>query len=324
MPEERELSPSESIARLRESGADDNCLFAPDIAEALQQKAISTFARKAANEDVLLLVLSNSSGKAGFLFTDKALYFREVSGFSGKRLPYSNIINLSLDRKHLIIEAGREIVGPDPENDWVAGDKVEWDLSETLLNEKSRSKIASTVVLLLQEILGGQGNASPAHASSTATTETTKTTGQTAPAAQLRDIKIEIADPVDWPRVLAFHLPIAVLGIPLVMPFIIGGLSQLGPPDNPFDLNYSEMVIISLTGLGACIYAFGTDLKFSFGRYLIAIAALAFVVLQAVAKGNIGSAIPVSFGGGVLGLAVAYGLGYGGLAVYNIMRPPKA
>ncbi|MFV0439560.1 MAG: hypothetical protein ACK5PS_19465 [Desulfopila sp.] len=129
-----------------------------------------------------------------------------------------------------------------------------------------------------------------------------------------------------WPRVLAFQLPIIMLGIPAVFPALIKVSVKLGLFGDELtshidSVSYFQFFTLSLFALGPVVAAFGTELRFSITRYIagfVVLGLLAFLtVAQALSSGT-GISFPVvPAGAGLLGIAVAAGLGYTGLALYN-------
>jgi len=129
-----------------------------------------------------------------------------------------------------------------------------------------------------------------------------------------------------WPRVLSFQLPIILLGIPVVYPGLIKASAKLGLFGDELashidGVSYGQFIVLSLFALGPVVAAFGTDLRFSITRYLVGFVLLGLIAFRTVVQAlSTGAEISIPFapaGAGLLGIAVAAGLGYTGLALYN-------
>jgi len=146
------------------------------------------------------------------------------------------------------------------------------------------------------------------------------------PAAANRADGARAEAPVDWPMVIAFHAPIILLGIPAVMPAIFALLAAGGILGDDLSkgllrLEYTQLLTLGAMSLIPSIFAYGTRLQFSGGRFLAAAAFIAFTSIQALATAmRSGSSLPISLGGGLLGVFVATMLGGAGLAIYNASR----
>lgn len=141
--------------------------------------------------------------------------------------------------------------------------------------------------------------------------------------------------PIDWPRVCAFHLPVLLIGGIAVMPLIYLYLSESGALDsdlaNFYFYTFREQplraVLLGLVALGPSVYAFGTKLKFSLGRYLGAVVVLAVFTLLALQSAfRSGYSGPMLIGpfGGVLSLVVTFILGFAGLAAFDALASALA
>jgi len=291
-----------AIDEVRESPTSAPVWFGKDIPGDLLDTATATYASFAGDEDPLALIISVSSAKSGFVLTDKALYFGEALGGKQQRIPYGQIKAVEKDRDHLRISTG--------------GDTLDWDLTETLLWENSRRKIADLVSAILEKVLQPEAAPTPADAAEAGPAE--------APA-QAR-VTVEIEEPVDWSRVFAFHTPIVLLGMPLIMPAAYALIGASGLAGEDFSrsigfLGYQQFLTLGAMALLPSMYAFGIRLQFSFGRFLIAAALITFASIQALSgamRAGAG-AVPISLGGGLLGILVASVLGAGGLLIHRLV-----
>ena len=293
---------SAAIDEVRTSSVADAAWFGKNIPDDPLRTAIETYAARAADEKALALAASVSSGKSGILLTDKAMYFSQTLGNKQQRIPYRQIKAVAKDRDHLRIST-----------DW---DTLDWDLSETLLWENSRRRIADLVSAILQKIL------QPEDQPVAAETRGSEAVEASAPSR----VSVEIEEPVDWPRVYAFHAPIVLLGMPLVMPAAYALIGASGLAGDDFargiaSLGYVQFLTLGAMALAPSMYAFGVRLQFSLGKFIIASALIAFLSIQAMTTAlRAGSgAFPISFGGGLFGILVASGLGSGGVAVYRLV-----
>lgn len=124
-------------------------------------------------------------------------------------------------------------------------------------------------------------------------------------------------------RLIAFHTPIIIIGGLIVLPILLRLLehSDLAGIDEHLleDFDYFRLMLLSLFMLAPTMFAFGNNLRFSPSRFLIAIAVLCFYVLRTLIQaGSSGPELVVlPIGGGIVGIALASGIGFGGLAVYD-------
>lgn len=281
--------------------------FAPHFPEAQLNRAKEVFAQQAENEEILAFILSEHTGKAGFLFTDRAMYFRKVYAHKQEisRFPYDIIAKVEKTKEKLVVMGNEQPL-------------IIWDLKARGLTEQPREIIANAAVELLktiprQAVLHDQ--ADPA--------DTTSTTPLITVAPP--------PPPDDWIKICAFHGPIIFIGIPLM--WIALALMMKGDL-----LDYESSRIIEHIGafrafflcafwMAPSIYGFGKNLEFSFGKYISAIVALTFMMMFMAMKGaSRGEDVFIAFpvGGGVLALLLAYGLGNAGLSVLKMFRKNNA
>jgi len=300
-----------AVAAVRELPVASTAWFEEEIPASELQTALTTYASIAGDEEPLILVPSVNSGKAGFLLSDKALYFQEAMGSGCVCMPYCEINLVAKDRRYLRLSTDRE--------------SLEWDLEKTLLWENSRKKAAELVVAFLQLFLGPQS----ARTETDIQGEVPLDTGAAAPVSSTDSVAVSVTieEPILWPRVIAFHLPIVLLGIPLIMPAAYSLIASTGFGGDDLSrgigrLDYVQLLTLGATSLGPSIYAYGTRLQFSLGRFIPAAALITFASIQALTTAmRIGSgAFPISLGGGLLGIVVASTLGNVGLAVYKLTR----
>jgi len=89
------------------------------------------------------------------------------------------------------------------------------------------------------------------------------------------------------------------------------------------DIGPGRSLLFGVLSLLPPMYAFGSKLKFSFGRYLIAVIGLTVMSLRiagnAMARGeDVVMFFPI--GGGLLGMLLAYGLGNAGLRLFKLFN----
>jgi hypothetical protein len=120
----------------------------------------------------------------------------------------------------------------------------------------------------------------------------------------------------DW---IAFYAPVIAIGMPVLMPALL----RIFFPEHVSAYSYGGLLLVSAAMLAPPIIALGFNLKFAFGRYVIAIAAIAYVFLKAITPQVLmsGSHYIIPLGGGLAGLALVFGLGYLGIAVRNAFWP---
>ncbi len=304
-PAHKEVDPDRvraAIAEVQQIPVKADVWFGEQIPYEELETAIVTFANSAASETPLALIPAASSGKAGFLLTDAALYFRENGGTKNVRIRYGDIKLLTKNHQFLRVSA-----------EWGA---LEWDLSETAWGEQSRRRSAELVVSILQKLLGEETPPLPV------------VSGEDKTASAAAPIHVDIEAPVDWPAVIAFHAPAVLLGVPIVMPAIFALAAASGLVGDELSrglgrLGYVQLLTFGAMSLGPAMFAYGTRLQFSIGRFLVAAAFVAFVSIQALATAmRSGSTLPISFGGGLLGIAVVTMLGGVGLAIYKAFKRP--
>ena len=136
-----------AVSEVRKTSTLDDAWFKERIPGEQLQAAIHSYAPGAAEETPLVLIPAIASGKAGFLLTDRAMYFRRALDSKDVRIRYGDIKTLTLDRRRLRI----------------AGEysSLEWDLTETLLWEESRRKVSELVVSILQKLLDKEAAPAP-------------------------------------------------------------------------------------------------------------------------------------------------------------------
>lgn len=120
----------------------------------------------------------------------------------------------------------------------------------------------------------------------------------------------------DW---IAFYAPVIAIGVPVLMPMLLSVLF----PEYVNSYSYGGLLLVSAAMLAPPIVALGFDLKFAFGRYVIAIAVIAYFFLKSITPQILmgGSYYFIPLGGGMAGLAIVFGLGYLGIALRNAFRP---
>jgi hypothetical protein len=156
-----------------------------------------------------------------------------------------------------------------------------------------------------------------------------------APAQSESAVAADVS-PVDWARVYAFHVPVILIGGPLLMPLVyLFFADSTGLLDRDTARVYTYMfhhqpsraVLLGLSGLVPAIYGFGTNLQFSLRRYFMAVVAfllLTFIVLAGVARASPQGPLFIGpLGGGLLGIVVTAALGFAGLKTYDrlVQRP---
>ncbi len=287
----------------RGSAASAASCFA-DVPSGMLNKALELYAVEAAREEVFALVPSEKSGKSGFLLTDKALYFRPVLGSGGTRVSYDEILEVKKTDSLLRIAS--------------AAAAIEWELTpgKELLWERSRKNSAEFVATVLATALRGPESLS----ASSAPGESKESSPGTRPT-----VTVEHSDPVDHERAFAFHLPILLIGAPVLMPAIYRWLAESDLLEYELAelltaMPYGRMVLLCAIALAPTMYAFGMNLKFSTSKFIVASLVIVFFSLQALARaatrGQVGVVIPL--GGGALAVVVALALGYGGLAIRGL------
>ena len=259
----------------------DIAFFFEAIPKDKLETALSSFAEDAEKDRPLCLIPSIGSAKAGFLFTDQAMYFREVWGDRTVRIPYENITELSLNNEKLKVTATNKT--------------IEWDITNTLLHEKSRKIVAFPVMHILKNILSDKPEIK---------------------------VTMEASDPVDWPKVMSFHGPAILLGTPLMAGTLtVLAETDLFDHDLARELHYMEpdrLLILAFLALVPTLYAYGTELVFSFGRFIMATLILGLMMLRTMAQSMAsGNPMVVPIGGGLISIAIVSILGYTGLAIYN-------
>ena len=275
-----------------------------NIPSGMLNKAIELYASEAASEDVFALVPSQRSGKSGFVFTDRAMYFRRIIGSSRARLPYKDIIEVKKTGTLLRIATAKAYV----EFDITPGNEILW--------ERSRKNAAEFVATVLEAILQGSQSATASDVSG-ASTES--------PPGVEPTIAVEHSVPVDYKRAFTFHFPILFIGIPILMPAIYRWLAERELLKQQLsellmEMSYGRLVALCAITLAPIMYAFGINLKFSASKFIVASLVIALYSLQAWSRaathgqGN----IVIPFGGGVLALVVALVLGYGSLAIRGL------
>lgn len=116
---------------------------------------------------------------------------------------------------------------------------------------------------------------------------------------------------------IAFHLPILLLGGLAVMPIIYYVLSTLGFLGEDLSelissYSYEKLVILSIASLLPSMLAYGRNLKFSFWRFLIGIAIVVYFGLKSYAQLKASVSLPLPIGGGLIGVIIASALGWAG------------
>ena len=280
----------DAIDRYRAANNPPKVFFGDRIPQDTLDNAIATFAQLAAEEKALLLVPATSSGKAGFLFTDQALYFGEALGSEPMRMPWDEITAVRRERKWLQIES--------------RNCEIKWDLSATLLWERSRSAIADVVAGVLEMVLHDQSASEEVG----------------------RAVVVEVAEDatVDWPKVVWFHAPVILIGGCLILPIlylVLANWGAFGDASYRLSAKGSDRMFLGLLSIAPVVYAFGTSLRFSIGRFIGAVVLLGFLQVTVALRSAVlgGAALPISLGGGFVGIVLAYALGHGGLKVRTLL-----
>ncbi len=284
----------DAIDRYRTAHNPPKVFFGDRIPQQTLDNAVATFAQLAAEEKALLLVPATASGKAGFLFTDQALYFGEALGSKPRRLPWDEVTAVRRERKWLQIES--------------RNCEIKWDLSGTLLWERSRSAIADVVVGVLETVLHDQS------------------ASEEIGHAVVVDVAADAT--VDWPKVLWFHVPVILIGGCLILPIlylVLANWGAFGDASYRLSAKGSDRVFLGLLSMAPVVYAFGTSLRFSIGRFIGAVVLLGFLQVTVALRSAVlgGAALPISLGGGFVGIVLAYALGHGGLKVRTLLRAPS-
>jgi hypothetical protein len=112
-------------------------------------------------------------------------------------------------------------------------------------------------------------------------------------------------------------VPAVLLGEFLVLPTIYGLLGESGILGTDFSRaadGYDNLLVLSFFALAPAVYAYGTRLEFSVGRFIAAAVLLAFMAIRAaIQAAPFGSGMMIPLGGGLLGIGVVAALGYSGL-----------
>jgi len=298
---------SDAINRFRENFSPPNVHFGERIPQDLLDNAISKFAKRAGDEMPLMLVPSTGSAKAGFLLTDKALYFGEALGSAPARIRWDEIIAVERDRKLLQVKA--------------LHGGIKWDLTGTLLWERGRKGIADIIVGALETILNDEFAAASAELPSEV--ESSATDGTAVPRQSVT-VRSEEAS-LDWHRLLWFHTPLVLIGGCLVLPILYDVLADVGAfglASSRISAKGSDRILLGLLSIAPVVYAFGTTLKFSFGRFAMAVILLAFlqatIALRSAALGV--SVLPITLGGGIVGIGLGFAIGHFGIKLQSAMR----
>lgn len=136
-------------------------------------------------------------------------------------------------------------------------------------------------------------------------------------------------------RTLAFHLPALLLGGIGVMPLLYLFFADIGLMDSESASAYLYVfreqpfraALLGIIALAPSMYAFGSDLRFSLRRYILAIAGILLLMLMALTSAfRSGLSAPVPIGGGILGVLVTAVLGFAGTATFDRLarRTPPA
>ncbi|MCB1680447.1 MAG: hypothetical protein H6858_05355 [Rhodospirillales bacterium] len=275
-----------AVETAQQNTSPDIAFFFDAIPQDKLEAAIKSFAGQAQEEEILCLVPSVSSARAGFLLTDQALYFQEVLGSKAHRIPYKDIQSVMILNGKVLNIGGKD-------------QTLNWDITNTLLHEKSRRTVVTPVIAILQDILTGKPGV---------------------------EMQVSLPDPVNWPRALSFHVPAILIGTPIMAAlYKIVSETDLMDHDTGYAIRHLEpdrLMIMSFFALAPTIYAYGTELVFSLGRYIVAAVILALMMMRALAQAgpfveNPG-VMPIG-GGGIAGILIVSALGFAGLAIYNMV-----
>ena len=281
----------DAIDRYRAMSDPPNVFFGDRIPRQTLNNALATFAQLAANEKALLLIPATASGKAGFLFTEQALYFGEALGSVPVRMPWDEITNVRREPGLLQIKSRK------------GGFK--WDLTGTLLWERGRRDVANVVVDALEIVLRDEPESAGFE------------------RAVAFDVTEETA--VDWPTVLWFHVPVVLLGGLIALPMLyllIANADAFGEASNRLAAKGSDRALLGLLSIAPVVYAFGTSLRFSMGRFVAAVVLLGFLQITIAINSAVldGATLPISLGGGFVGILLGYALGHSGLKMQALLR----
>lgn len=133
--------------------------------------------------------------------------------------------------------------------------------------------------------------------------------------------KVEPSDKKELPSygdLLAFHLPILLLGGLVLMPsiyFVLSNFGFLGDDLSPLisEYSYGNLVILGIASLIPSIAAYGRDLEFNLWHFFLAIAILLYFGLRTYAQLKASVSLPIPIGGGFIGVLIASSLGWLGL-----------
>ena len=118
----------------------------------------------------------------------------------------------------------------------------------------------------------------------------------------------------DYRDVVAFHSSVLLLGGLVVMPIIYVALAALGALGKGVSellssYSYGSLVLLSVATLLPSVIAYGRNLAFAPSRLLIGLAIVVILALRFYAELGASMSLPLPLGGGVLGVAIATGLG---------------
>jgi len=125
---------------------------------------------------------------------------------------------------------------------------------------------------------------------------------------------------LDWGSLLSFHVPVFLVGGCVVLPllyYFLADAGAFGAASDRITAKGSERLLLGVLSIAPVVFGFGSALRFSIGRFIAAAVVLGFVQFTIAMRSAVlgGPILPITLGGGVLGIGLGYALGHAGLRV---------
>ncbi len=135
--------------------------------------------------------------------------------------------------------------------------------------------------------------------------------------------------PIEWGKLLWFHVPVFLVGGVIVLPLLFYLMAEAGAlvaGSERITQKVTERLLLGVLSIAPVAYAFGRDLRFSTGRFIVAVVVLGFMQLTIAMRSTMlgGTVLPVTLGGGIVGIGLGYALGHVGLRLRLVFQGAKA
>lgn len=134
---------------------------------------------------------------------------------------------------------------------------------------------------------------------------------------------------IDWGKLVWFHASVILVGGVIVLPllfYLLAEAGALGTVSARIAEKGGERILLGMLSIAPVAYGYGRDLQFSTGRFIAAVVVLGFMQITIAMRSTVlgGSALPITLGGGVVGIAVAHVVGQAGLRLRIVFQSATA